>query len=361
MMLAALPLFGQNVLPEIEVHVIESSVLDEQRETFIYQPEPHLKLPTVYLLDGKENLLSAIGVISNLVRANVIPKVNIVGINNYDYDRTKDLTPKPTESNEDFGGADKFIEFIETEIFSLVEAQSIPNTYKVLVGHSLGGLFATYSVIKRSGLFDAYIQVAGSYWFNDQGVVTDFLKLDPSSLSQKKLYFSLANEVDTKEGFNILKERLSGKPNTYFDEFPDADHITGLIPSLFNGLQFIFSEWKGWDALYETNNFEGVKEKVLLLEKTYKMDVIPHAVPLAGYARDLTTKNRFTESIEILSYLEGFHPEHIMVLNYLGEAYQKKGDHTKAKAVYERSLKVAEKRKSPMIRWIRARLLEVGN
>ncbi len=366
LMVLTSPLFSQNeyLNSRIKSLKVDSEVLGEQRELLIYSPNfetgLNLRYPTLYLLDGRENMSLTLGIISNLVRANVIPEVNVIGVNNYDYDRTKDLTPPHSELKERFGGADKFLKFLKTEVMSIAHDQGINAQFNVLIGHSLGGLFTTYVLLNDPDEFDAYLQIGSSYWYDEEAIPKALLAADFEKLKSKKLYFSLANEKDSEQGFDLLRTELpKNAEGILFEKLEDTDHITGLTPAIFRGLQFAFREWKGWDLLYEGPDFQGVKEKVETMSNLYGMDVKPRAVELASFARSFTGQGQYEKAIEILSYLEGFHPRHIMVLNYLGEAYQKQGNKNQAIMLYERSLKVAEERGSPMKRWIKARLAEL--
>ena len=87
----------------------------------------------------------------------------------------------------------------------------------------------------------------------------------------------------------------------------------------------------------------------------------PKVAVIAPMARNLTNEMEFSESIKILKYLEVYHSEDIMVLNFLGEAYEKSGDLDNAKLTYDRSLKIAKSKNSPMIRWIEKRLGIIEN
>ena len=92
---------AQQVLSDkFQSAVIPSEILGQDREIILYttleDAQGKNDLPTLFLLDGKENMLLVSGILSNLVRADLIPNVNLVGINTYDYDREFDLTTADT-------------------------------------------------------------------------------------------------------------------------------------------------------------------------------------------------------------------------------------------------------------------------
>lgn len=98
--------------------------------------------------------------------------------------RTYDFTPLPDEalekSSADWlkrpvarGGAPKFLQFIEQELIPTVEEEfSADPKKRILVGHSLGGLFAAYALFEAPGLFDTYLVCSPALSLNDRFVFT---------------------------------------------------------------------------------------------------------------------------------------------------------------------------------------------
>src|SRR2546423_8560346 len=120
-----------------------------------------------------------------LTRNGRIPDLIVVGVTNTD--RTRDLTPvKSSQKNPagelqfpTSGGADNFLKFFETELIPQIEKQYRVQPYRILAGHSLGGLFAIHSMISRPGLFNSYVAVSPSLqWENGEALkrAEEFLK-----------------------------------------------------------------------------------------------------------------------------------------------------------------------------------------
>ena len=80
------------------------------------------------------------------------------------------------------GGADQFLDFIETEVITYVEKNYRTANYRTLAGHSLGGLAVTQSFIRSPGKFNAYFFFSGSYTRNNG----EHLKRFEQSLKQQK-------------------------------------------------------------------------------------------------------------------------------------------------------------------------------
>ncbi|WP_127846577.1 alpha/beta hydrolase [Psychroflexus aestuariivivens] len=76
------------------------------------------------------------------------------------------------KSSETTGGADNFIEFLSGKLFPFIEKEySNLNKRKGLLGHSLGALFGTYLIQKKSNLIDDYILISGSHNWNENEIL----------------------------------------------------------------------------------------------------------------------------------------------------------------------------------------------
>jgi predicted alpha/beta superfamily hydrolase len=63
-------------------------------------------------------------------------------------------------------GGEHFVEFLTKELFPLIEADFRTLPYRVYVGHSLGGLTSTYTLLLNAGVFDGYLTIDPSLWWN---------------------------------------------------------------------------------------------------------------------------------------------------------------------------------------------------
>lgn len=115
------------------------------------------------------------------------PKLNktvlIVGIG-YDsplaYDtkrRTRDLTPSASgEEYANGGGAAEFYDFVKDELFPLVDKKySTAKSDKIYFGHSFGGLFGIYALLRDDGIFDEFFIASPSLWWGESQPIRDAL------------------------------------------------------------------------------------------------------------------------------------------------------------------------------------------
>ena len=119
--------------------------------------------------------------------AKTVPKLSktvlIVGIG-YDsplaYDikrRTRDLTPAASgEEYANGGGAAEFYDFVKDELFPLVEKKySTAKSNKIYFGHSFGGLFGIYALLRDDGIFDEFFIASPSLWWGESQLIIDAL------------------------------------------------------------------------------------------------------------------------------------------------------------------------------------------
>lgn len=338
--------------------MIHSNVLGEDRPFSVYvppyAPKSGKKFSVLYLLDGEAHFHSVSGLIQILGTGvngtNLVPEMIVVGIPNTD--RTRDLTPshpKVIDSNSaDFlktsGGGAKFLEFIETELIPYIESNYPTHPYRVLVGHSFGGIAAINAMYTRPDIFDAYIAIDPSLWW-DQGLL---LKKADTIFNTKKFenkyfYLAQANTLEpgdsTNDHFGAIKDYvkvLESPKNTSgihwsYKYYPDDSHSSVPLISEYDGLRFIFADF--------TPDFEKIGMDPDLLNShfaQYRMPAPEGVVNDFGYQalnkKDITLAERYFQ-MNIDAY-----PLSANVYDSMGELMLNKGDTTQAVQFYQKSL-----------------------
>ena len=221
---------------------IHSKVLNETRSLLIATPEGYDqetdRYPVLYLLDGDENFVQTVGIVRSLADSDRIPPMLVVAIANTE--RTRDLTPRTeVESEIRFlpknGGADTFLQFIGSELIPYVDTHYRTRPYKVLAGHSAGGLFAIYALASSPTLFNAYIAIDPMLSWNNQAAVTKLEAVfkDTRELSSD-LYITATDEggpalsADYKL-CGVLNQRTPKEFRWTFKQMPGETHT--LYPS----------------------------------------------------------------------------------------------------------------------------------
>ena len=263
--LASVASIGQNLAPPVpERFTIHSNVLNEDRAILVRMPPAAQgkkdKYPVLYLADGDGHINEVGAIIDFLASQNRCTPLIVVGIPNTD--RTRDLTPSHSDQKNPqgvviqaeptSGGGDKFLEFIQTELFPEIEKRYPTQPYRIFAGHSLGGLLAIHALIAHPDMFNAYIAVSPSLQWDNQHTLHQAQAFFARQKEfNKTLFFSLGNEGATPnpmgDGFEQLQKLFTTSTPRGFivrsARYPDEDHGSTTFLAHYAGLRTVFDGW----------------------------------------------------------------------------------------------------------------------
>tara|TARA_R110000868_G_scaffold306734_1_gene567999 strand:+ start:30961 stop:31791 length:831 start_codon:yes stop_codon:yes gene_type:complete len=237
---------------------IESTILNENRTLNIYLPLSYssdsLKTyPVIYLLDGSkdEDFIHVSGIVQfgSFSWINMLPESIVVGIGNVD--RKRDFT-YPSESEldqEEFptsGGSENFSHFLSNELQPFIETSFRTERNKTLIGQSLGGLLAIEVLFKNPELFDNYIIVSPSLWWDDEKL----LDIKPLAYhTNKSIYIAVGKEGEVmertaKELFEKLAFNKEENTELFFEFMENKTHGDALHNAVYNAFENIFKGLK---------------------------------------------------------------------------------------------------------------------
>ncbi len=202
---------------------IYSKILGEKRQVWIYLPRDYndstnarKNYPVVYLLDGDGHFSHVAGIIQQLSEVNgntLVPQMIVVAIPNTN--RTRDLTPtnsatsydgKKSEGYAASGGGEKFTAFMQQELMPHIDSAYHTAPYKMFIGHSFGGLMVINTLVNHTDMFNAYIAIDPSMWWNGKKLLSQARQaLTQKSFAGKTLFLAIANTMN--EGMDTLKIR----------------------------------------------------------------------------------------------------------------------------------------------------------
>ncbi|TDR20455.1 alpha/beta hydrolase [Marinicella litoralis] len=231
-----------------------SSVLDEQRSINVYLPQSYHQgsnqdYPVIYLLDGSadEDFIHIAGLVQfgSFSWIKMLPESIVVGIANVD--RKHDMT-YPTQNEQDkkdfptTGGSKQFIQFIKDELQPMVNLKYRTTTNKTIIGQSLGGLLATEILFNHPEMFDNYLIVSPSLWWDDGSLLNSKTEV---YLSKQTVFIGVGKEGTIMEGAaKSLYEVLNKHPNKNlkFQFFEQLDHGDTLHLAVYAGFEFLFNQ-----------------------------------------------------------------------------------------------------------------------
>lgn len=248
---------GLQGLSTVHRHEIDSQPSGQRYFLFAREPEgyrdaPERRYPVVYLLDGGETFAALAGYYRYLRFAEEVPELFIVGIS-YGTDdwrqgnaRSRDYTA-PTAEQEHWGGAGRFLAFLQQRLFPLVEeSYRVDGAQRVLFGQSIGGQFVLYVARQAPESFHGLIASNPALHRN----LESFMEPVPASEAgarRPRLFVSSAtgDEPRFREPAQrwIAHWRAVTKPPWILEarDLAEHGHFSALTESFRRGLRWVFS------------------------------------------------------------------------------------------------------------------------
>lgn len=366
LVLLATAVMAQAATGTVKRLTLKSAVLGEDRVVLVRTPAGYetnkLSYPVLYMTDGDAHMGHTASTIEFLTNNGRIPDLIVVGVTNTD--RTRDLTPaKSTDKDEagnlrfpTSGGADNFLKFFETELIPQIEKNYRVQPYRILAGHSLGGLFAIHTMITKPGLFNSFIAVSPSLqWEHDEALkrAEEYLK------NQKEMRVSLFVSIGNEPGaigadFDRFKVVLSQTNIKGFEwqaeRMADEDHGSVVLRSHYFGLRKVYEGWQGPRDPKSGAVLGGLKgadaHYAKLSERFgYTIPVPEQLINQMGY--QFLFDGKPDEAIAVFKANVERYPQSANVYDSLAEAYERGGRIDLAEPLYAKARTLGEQNKDP--------------
>ena len=235
-----------------EIQQIRSTELNETRTLNIYLPEGYEKntgqtYPVIYLLDGSanEDFVHIAGLVQFLAMIEKMPPTIVVGIANVD--RKRDFTFPTTieKDKKDYpttGHSAAFIQFIEKELQPYVKQHFRTNDSRTIIGQSLGGLLASEILVTHPQLFNRYVIISPSLWWDNESLLAKIKQPFRNTGLDAQIFIAVGTEGKQMEAdAKLLSEKLTAAKVTgmsvEFAPMPAETHLTILHNSVYKALQ----------------------------------------------------------------------------------------------------------------------------
>ena len=350
---------------------LNSAVLGEERTIYVSTPSGYDNsqdsYTVLYVLDGVPEV---IGLVKYLSEYGVCPRLIIVAIGQvkpardmfpskpmyrrgsqpakpwYKKEVDDNLTLSPPD--EKVGEADKYLSFIEKELFPFIGKNYRTVPYRICCGHSKGGLCVAHAFLTHTNMFNSYIALNPSlYW--DDGLVlkTAEEKLKNLDLKHKMFYFDIGeNEVPSTIGdaytfAQIIRNNASTDLKWKLDFLANENHSSGTAIGIINALKFIFEGWDFDTNKIKTDGISAIDRFYTSQSEKYGYKISPDVGLLNsvgwGYMRDGLNE----EAIKIFKENVSRFPDSPDAYNYLGEGYLAVKNIDLAIKSYEKAVEVA--------------------
>lgn len=238
-----------------ETFTITSAALKEVRRVNVYAPPGYaasgdLRVPVLYMPDGgiAEDFLHIAGLVQIGVTNGTMRPFLLVGIENTE--RRRDMTG-PTDNEQDkkiaprVGGSAAFRRFVRNELMPAVKARYRTTDETAIVGESLAGLFVVETFLQEPDLFDTYIAIDPSLWWNDGKLVAGAgEQLRSRPLAERALYVASSGDAGLGDAIARLtavfeKGRFPGL-SWHHDPLPAERHSTIYHPAALRAFRALF-------------------------------------------------------------------------------------------------------------------------
>ncbi|WP_313445309.1 alpha/beta hydrolase [Stenotrophomonas indicatrix] len=237
-----------------ETFTIQSKALGETRRINVYRPQPwgldpKTPLPVLYMPDGGigEDFLHLAGLVQVLTGNGSMRPFLLVGIENTE--RRRDMTG-PSRDPEDqkiaprIGGSAAYRDFLRDELMPQIRQRYATTDERALIGESLAGLFVIETLLQEPAMFNSYIALDPSLWWNHGALLSGAGKQVPSvARSGARLFLASSGQPELAASSARLAAVLQqASPATLvkYQTLPEETHATIYHPAALQGLRTLF-------------------------------------------------------------------------------------------------------------------------
>lgn len=340
---------------QVSQEIFESFKLQERRDVAYYFPEtytPEKKYPIIMVLDAEYLFDQVVANAKFYSRFHGMPEAIVVGVyqskNNLRYLDCGFETESglPTEKGK------LFFEFLGMELIPYLENKYSTAPFKMFVGYDITANFGNFYLFKDHSLFNAYVSISPT-------LAPEMTTRVPNRLSvmKKKIFYQLILEGEKGENTNdiivldqSLKAMDSENLHYFFDQYPNADHISVATYGIGKAFDNIFSMFKPISP-------KEYREKILTSEEPvfkYLENKQASISNLFGFNRTASLndimaiyaasrKKKDFESLKPLSDLcKKEYPDTMLGFYFEGEYYEQLGEPKKALRTFEKAFGMAE-------------------
>jgi len=344
-----------------DVFVIHSKILNEDRKLFIYSPDQVggnvlPAYPVLYLLEENDMPMVA-GMVKYMSSYNEqLPAMLVVGIEGNGqrirdltpthslYDNMGRLDPSPNSWLQSSGGGGNFLRFVREEVMPFVESKYRTAPFRILAGHSVGGLTAIHALSAHPDMFNAFLAVSPSLWWDNGAYLRSVVKrLPPPGATRKFLFVADAPETGPFPIYmRAFVDALGARKPANFEWahvfYPKETHGSIAAKAYYDGLRFLYPQWNAPD---ENRSAASIRSHYAAISSRLGYDVQPPLGLVSDWADEFLRKGKVDDAIEMARLNVRNFSLNAWAYASLGDAHLRKGDRAEAVAAFRKAVDLA--------------------
>ncbi|MGE6331772.1 alpha/beta hydrolase [Stenotrophomonas sp. NPDC077659] len=255
-LMAAEPVPSTQAAPLVigETFTLASKALGETRRINVYRPQPwglapKAPLPVLYMPDGGigEDFLHVAGLVQVLTANFSMRPFLLVGIENTE--RRRDMTGPSSDPQDQkiaprIGGSAAYRAFLRDELMPQVRQRYPTTDERALIGESLAGLFVVETLLQEPTLFNSYIALDPSLWWNKGALLAAASKQLPTvAKAGPRVFLASSGQPELAQGtaqLATLLQRASPSLLVKYQPLPEETHATIYHPAALQALRTLF-------------------------------------------------------------------------------------------------------------------------
>lgn len=355
-----------------ETYSLHSKILNQDRPYWISLPPSYhakanrQKYPALYVLDAEWNFYWVSEVVQFMKDSRQLPEFIVIGIPNID--REHDLTPTRDTNDISSGGGPLFERFLNEELAPVINDKFRTVSYRILVGHSMGGALATDAFLRQTAGFQGCIAIDPSLGWDNQVLVRRAKEFVPQANSRAAIFITTAGwrtletlphgtfahpvilsptnfsnpanlMTHAQELFvSVLKTNSSPGIRIGY-EVESEDHNSSRLLGLYDGLRFIFEGYKPMDPLI-LNTPSLINEHFEQLSSRLGFKIPPPEGLVSGIGNALLEAHEPDKAVEVIKLNISNYPTSAYAYRFLATAYLAAGKKQLAIQNYKKALEL---------------------
>jgi predicted alpha/beta superfamily hydrolase len=367
-------IFGQNTPEALEMR---SAIFNGTRKLKVYLPSdyhnfPNRKYNVIFLFDAQSKPFldytkATLDYLSSHAYTYISPVI-LVGIEALRSRQFEFLPLNKTDqpfkdysSKVKLGGADSLALSLQEEIIPFIHSQYRCTEYRMGIGHSLGGSFVTYALMKYPQIFNAAIAISPNFYYDNEQLLTLFDSLSTGPrLNKKFLYIAYSKGDKLEERFRpstvkmnqlLQKKKLEGF-NWQVEELESNSHALTPIDGIYRGIIKYNKGLTASDEQIETFYKESRTPFIDQLKAYYQQRadktgmILPTIEDITHVAYNLFYANKKKDALATLEWALSLYSNDTNLYDSIAEMYQDDKNNKEALLYYSKGIEIVEREKT---------------